>query len=296
MKALLLSLLLATSSFAGHDHNKQFADDNYDYIPGVDQGFDQYKAKSLYKTGKIVLTFDDGPHPVNTPRLLDILKKYNAKATFFILTRKVNEQTRPILERILKEGHILASHDHDHDNNNSEPMANYYEELKKSITLIKSIEKSAGVEQNGIYYRFPYGAYGRAANYHHFNVIKDLGQDLFGENCINFAFWDIDSADWGAVMTADKIAQNVIAYVKGGKAYKIKKTNGLLGLGRTRYKVKSFDMKWPYGGGVALLHDIHKRSIEATEIILKRAKKEGLEVVPLTEVQEYTFKNKSCYL
>ena len=59
------------------------------------------------------LTFDDGPHPVYTPRLLDVLAKHNAKATFFIVG-KAAEAYPEVMKRLAAEGHALANHTWDH--------------------------------------------------------------------------------------------------------------------------------------------------------------------------------------
>lgn len=270
---------------------KQFPEERL-YTPGTDNGFDQYKTSSLKNSNKVVLTFDDGPHPTRTPRLLDILKKHNVKATFFVLTKLVTTRTRPILERMIKEGHIIATHDHDHDNNNGESKEVFYNELKKSILILNSIYKKFRPENKGIFYRFPYGAYGKNEAYHHMNIIRELSNDLYGENCINFAFWDIDSADWSPKLKDTQIAQNIWAHIKGGTAYKTTMKRSIFG--KVKYKTKKYNHTWPYGGGVALLHDIHDKSIDATEIFIKRAKKEGVEIIALDTVPEYSFNGKRC--
>lgn len=283
------TLLLAVSSFSVE---KQFPEDNLVYRPKVDTGFEQYRTKSLKKSNKVVLTFDDGPHSTRTPKLLDILKRENVKATFFILTKNVNASNIHLIERILKEGHILASHDHDHDNNNNESESVYRDELFNTIEMIESLKRKYNSDQVSSFYRFPYGAYGQNKLYHHFNVMKDVSNIIYGENCINFAFWDIDTGDWLAQMSPEQISQNIIAHVKGGTAYRhvVKRTI----FGNTKYQVKKYKIKNPIGGGVALLHDIHERSIEATEIFIKKAKKMNIEIVPLDEVDEFSYKNKSC--
>lgn len=274
--------------------DKQFPE-NREYIPGVDTGFEQYKTASLRKSNKIVLTFDDGPHPRLTPMLLDTLKKYNAKATFFVLTEKLAKaENREIIKRILAEGHLLASHDHDHDNNNSEDPEVYRTELTNSVEIINELVKETGSNQNGVYYRFPYGAYGKATSYHHMNVMKEVSDSIYGDNCINFAFWDIDSSDWGPGMTPEMIAENVISHVTGGDIYQIESKKSPLG--GTKYKIKKQLLRNGIGGGVALLHDIHERSVLATEIILKKAKAQGISVVPLDSVDEFSYGDKNCRL
>jgi len=296
MKTILLNAALGfslvTSIASSAAVLKQFPQENRVYRPKVDQGFDQYRTSSLKKSNKIVLTYDDGPHVTRTPKLLDMLKKYNVKATFFVLTENITSKTMPIIHRIMKEGHILASHDHDHDNNNGETEEQFRNELSESIKVLEKIKKQTGVNQLENYYRFPYGAYGKNKFYHHFNVMKDVSNEIYNENCINFAFWDIDSADWVAKLTPKKIAANIIAHIHGGTAYRhvTKKTF----FGKKKTKIKKYQIKHPIGGGVVLLHDIHERSIEATEILLKYAKKKGVEIVPLNEVKEFKYNNKSC--
>jgi peptidoglycan/xylan/chitin deacetylase (PgdA/CDA1 family) len=55
------------------------------------------------------LTFDDGPHPEQTPRLLDILQRYGARATFFVVGRQV-ERYPDLVRRIVDEGHEVGNH------------------------------------------------------------------------------------------------------------------------------------------------------------------------------------------
>lgn len=64
---------------------------------------------------KIALTFDDGPHPIYTPIVLNILKKHNAKASFFLIGKNI--QAYPYLvERIIGEGHTIGNHSYSHSN------------------------------------------------------------------------------------------------------------------------------------------------------------------------------------
>lgn len=62
----------------------------------------------------IHLTFDDGPHPVNTPIILDILKRHDARATFFVVGTAVDAYPE-LIQRIISEGHTLANHTWAHD-------------------------------------------------------------------------------------------------------------------------------------------------------------------------------------
>jgi peptidoglycan/xylan/chitin deacetylase (PgdA/CDA1 family) len=62
---------------------------------------------------KIALTFDDGPHSVYTPLILDALKEHRAPATFFLIGKHL-EQNKDIARRIAQEGHELANHTYSH--------------------------------------------------------------------------------------------------------------------------------------------------------------------------------------
>lgn len=63
----------------------------------------------------VALTFDDAPHRTQTPRILDILRHYNVKATFFCIGRNI-EQEPDLVARIADEGHIIGNHSYSHSN------------------------------------------------------------------------------------------------------------------------------------------------------------------------------------
>ncbi len=291
MKLLLLSAMVALTAHASAIDDKQFPNPGQIYIPGKDTGFSQYLTKSLRGTKKVVLTFDDGPDAKNTPRLLDTLKRYEVKATFFVLTDSINTETLPIVKRMIAEGHNVASHHHDHVSSDTKTEAVYRAGLKKTITATARLLEEENALRREIYYRFPYGAYGsKTRAYHHLNVMKEVSQDLFGDNCINFAFWDIDTVDWLLDMSPDDIAQNVMANIIGGTGYEFKKnSNG------TYSKVK-ITINKPIGGGVVLMHDVHARSVDSVPKLLERFKQNRVEVISLQDVEEFSYHGKECRL
>lgn len=63
--------------------------------------------------GALYLTFDDGPHPEHTPRLLDLLARHQARASFFLVGQRI-EQHPALVERIVAEGHALGNHSYSH--------------------------------------------------------------------------------------------------------------------------------------------------------------------------------------
>lgn len=303
----LLLLTLAPSNLACGDHDnslladarlihksfqegdKQFPDSQiqYDSNNPNHRGMLPWRTTTLKGSKKLALTYDDGPHPTRTPKLLDILKKYNVKATFFVLGELAAKYPN-IVKRIVNEGHILASHDWRHDNSNSESLATF----KKGLTdSVKEVRKHyLGPET---YYRFPYGAYARASNYHHLNVMRETSIDLFGENCINFAFWDIDTSDWVQGMDPEDIVETLWANIVGGKAWRFKTVSRS---GRTAYIKESYTINHPPAGGVVLMHDVHERAVLATDQFLRQAIIENIEFVLLKDVEEFEYSNLLCQL
>lgn len=65
------------------------------------------------KGTRIAITFDDGPHPEHTPAILQILKEFNIKATFFAVGKNIDEHPE-IMRRIIAEGHIMGNHTWNH--------------------------------------------------------------------------------------------------------------------------------------------------------------------------------------
>ncbi|MGN0240829.1 MAG: polysaccharide deacetylase family protein, partial [Candidatus Weimeria sp.] len=100
----------------------------------------------------VYLTFDDGPGSKVTPQLLAVLKKYNVKATFFIVGSQAKGH-EDLLRRIVKDGHTLAIHTYTHDYRKIYSSAKaYIEDFNKTEKLIKD---ATGVQPK--YFRFPGG-------------------------------------------------------------------------------------------------------------------------------------------
>ncbi len=257
----------------------------------ADQGYTQYGSPSLYKTGKYALTFDDGPHPIHTTKILDALKAANVKATFFVLTSNVNENTFPLIKRMLDEGHIVADHGYTHDNSNNIPKATWKARVKKSFIDMAALYKRAGHTFDKFYYRFPYAAYGQRADHHQINTLKEISQELTGDNCIQFAFWDHDSGDWIPGMTPEEVMQNFRATNEGGKFITYKTVRNSAG-NTTQIKIRK-DITAPTSGGVILEHDIQLSSAVGIKLILDYVANNNLEIVRLDEVDEFRV-TKNC--
>lgn len=83
-------------------------------------------------TDNVLLTFDDGPHPVNTPLVLDVLKAHNVKAVFFCIASQA-EKYPELISRIIAEGHTIGQHTYYHNPFHSfYPRRTYLDELQKA--------------------------------------------------------------------------------------------------------------------------------------------------------------------
>ena len=112
---------------------------------GLLNGTKQYPVRTDGK--KVVyLTFDDGPSTTNTPGILDVLDRYNVKATFFTLGKSIeaNEEAKDILKETVKRGHAIANHTYSHDYsylypNRTMNVDNILSDLEKSQNSMKAV-------------------------------------------------------------------------------------------------------------------------------------------------------------
>lgn len=165
---------------------------------------------NLSKNGVIYLTFDDGPSANTTPRILDILKKQNIKATFFIINySSANEY---LVKRIVDEGHTIAIHGYSHnyrDIYKSEQA--YIENLDK---LQKRIKETTGVTTNIT--RFPGGSSNTVSNFNK-GIMTRLTK-LVEAKGYKYIDWNIESGDSGGAKNRDDVYNNVIKYLSKKKS------------------------------------------------------------------------------
>lgn len=91
-----------------------------------------------HKVKAVALTFDDGPHPNYTPKLLAILKKYNVKATFFVIGKMV-EQYPELIRAEDADGHLVANHTFHHVNLNHVPLDEISLEWQACNDAVKAV-------------------------------------------------------------------------------------------------------------------------------------------------------------
>ena len=91
----------------------------------------------------VLLTFDDGPDPEKTPKVLDILAKYNIKAIFFMIGNKAEQQPE-MVKRVVAEGHLIGNHSYAHNNFMSLfSKKNLKSDIEKNQTVL---EKLTGIK------------------------------------------------------------------------------------------------------------------------------------------------------
>lgn len=144
------------------------------YLKGED--LEKYKTYIKKRTRKAVaLTFDDGPSPKTTPVALDLLKKYNAKGTFFMVGHAV-EGNEDIIKRVIAEGHQIGNHSWDHPVLTKISLEKAKSQINDTTAALK---KTSGLDVHIM--RPPYGAINGA-------IQAAVDQ--------SFILWDVDTLDW----------------------------------------------------------------------------------------------------
>lgn len=195
----------------------------------------------LYPKGKtIYLTFDDGPCP-DTARLLDVLKRYNVKATFFVVDTGYPE----LMRRIVEEGHSIGIHTCSHRYGEIYSGAEaYFEDV---FAMQQRILDATGVETWLL--RFPGGSSNTISRKNQ-GIMTYLTQAV--EDCgFSYFDWNVDSDDAGSARSANAVFQNVVA-----------------GVQENIYSV-------------VLQHDIHSCSVDAVERIILWGQSNGYQFLPL---------------
>ena len=127
----------------------------------------------------IAITFDDGPHPKNTPRLLDMLRERNIKATFYVIGRNVDLYPS-VLRRTVSEGHEIGNHTYSHPVLSKLSDSRVREELTKCRD---AVARAAGVKPRTM--RPPYGA-----------LLQRQRQWIHSELNYPTIMWSVDPLDW----------------------------------------------------------------------------------------------------
>ena len=145
--------------------------------------------------GKVIyLTFDDGPHPDNTPQILDVLAEYNAKATFFVVGSRAQGQGE-LLKKIYEAGNAIGNHSWSHRKLGGLDWESFENEVGATAGVLGSYGSHC--------LRPPYG---------------DVGKQLYAnakEAGYTVVFWSVDPMDW-LNQNPETIANRVLSRVRPG--------------------------------------------------------------------------------
>jgi len=142
----------------------------------------------------IYLSFDDGPHPVITPFVLDELKKYNALATFFCIGKNVVENPL-IFNRIQEEGHAVGNHTYNHLNGWKTPQSEYLQNIAQAAEHIDSH-----------LFRPPYGRI--TAKQH--KALRQFNKPF------KVVMWSVLSGDFDVNISPEQCCKNVLKNAESG--------------------------------------------------------------------------------
>lgn len=146
----------------------------------------------------VALTFDDGPHPVYTPKVLEVLKKHGAKATFFMIGESAHRYPH-VVRQVAESGHAIGNHTWAHVN-----LTRVGSRIER-LRLMRSGAKEVKPYCLRLF-RPPYGAHN-----------KQILLDAFILRCKTI-LWSASAQDW-VLQEPEEIAQKIISRVSGGDIF-----------------------------------------------------------------------------
>ncbi len=155
-------------------------------------------SRVLVSGNHVAMTFDDGPHPQNTPRLLDMLRARNIKATFFVIGRSVDLYPQ-IVRRTVAEGHEVANHTHTHRLLSKLSDSEVRGEMTRCN---EAVARAAGGYQMRVM-RPPYGG-----------LLQRQREMVHAEFGLPTILWSVDPLDWkrpGPSVVASRILSGTTA-------------------------------------------------------------------------------------
>jgi peptidoglycan/xylan/chitin deacetylase (PgdA/CDA1 family) len=158
----------------------------------VEKFYSQWVWRINTEQKELFLTFDDGPHPTITPAVLNLLKQYDAKATFFCIGDRVKRYPE-VYKQILAEGHAVGNHTQHHLNGWKVSDVDYLKDVKEADVYIDST-----------LFRPPYG-----------RIRKVQSKKIIGEGK-RIVMWTILSGDYSKKLSPEDVANRVsIPFEKG---------------------------------------------------------------------------------
>ena len=146
----------------------------------------------------VALTFDDGPSPVYTPKIMALFKKYQAHSTFFVMGHRV-EQYPGLVQALIKAGHEVGNHSFNHPRFTEIAQPSREQELERTAVDLNLL----GCPPSQRLFRPPYSAYDERLKTYLAHTHRRL------------VLWSLDSGDWRG-LAAPAIIENVLSRVRNG--------------------------------------------------------------------------------
>ena len=210
---------------------------------------------------RIALTFDDGPSSVYTAEILDILDKYNAKATFFVVGYQLSSSKGEILSRMVEEGHEIGNHSSNHPSTLTELSA---EELAAEIETVNE-------------------AISNLTDGYECTLLRPPGGNINGETLdriyaagirMHTILWDSDTRDWefnGKVNSGEMTEEEAIE------------------------QAMALALSSAKDGSIILMHDIKEITPALLEALLDTLSKNGYEFVTVSELFDFEAMGEDAY-
>ena len=228
-----------------------------------DKDFSRGSRENIHRGhNEIVLTFDDGPTPGVTEKMLDVLKEYNIKAAFFVVGKNV-EAYPAIMKRMVNEGHIVANHSMTHTALKDLSFFTWKKKVRSEVYDAHEAMKAYMTNSKQFYFRAPEGAWdAKYAGY--------LNQDVLGKDYIGPVLWDIG----GEMELIDGVFTKAADWACWSRKVPVEKC--LEGYMNETKKLK---------GGVVLLHDLRSQSVEMVKKMIPALLDEGYTFKSLDDVR-----------
>jgi peptidoglycan-N-acetylglucosamine deacetylase len=202
---------------------------------------------------RIALTFDDGPNPATTPKVIEVLKRHHAPAAFFNNgSRYAAAGAKELAAQIAADpDYILANHSQNHLNLAQQSLAKVGLEIDGTDALLR------GAGEMPAYFRFPFGSSTCAS----MKLAKTKGYVVTG--------WHIDSADWCYAAGGGVCKKSTFKYVDDALR------DNMIGYVVAQAKAN--------GGGILLMHDIHANTAARLDDVLTALEQQGFTFVRLDD-------------
>ncbi len=195
----------------------------------------------------IYLTFDDGPSKY-TSELLDVLKKYNVKATFFVTNQNLTKGYDSVIKRAYDEGHSIGLHTSSHNYNIYSSVDSYFNDLYAIQNKVKNI-----TGYTSMLIRFPGGSSNTVSKAYDggTKIMSKLSKEVERRG-FKYVDWNIVSGDAGETTDTNQVVSNVIGSLGNNSTY------------------------------VVLQHDIKEFSVDAVAAIIEYGLSHGYTFRPYT--------------